>query len=63
MTPDLLTTAEAARIARCSTRTIRRRANEGAFPAYVAGPRTIRIPRAGFMAWLWGPDAASFTAD
>lgn len=59
----LLTTAEAARIARCSTRTIRRRALEGEFPAYTAGPRTIRIPRDSFMAWLWGPDWASFAKE
>jgi excisionase family DNA binding protein len=60
MTPDLLTTAEAARIARVSTRTIRRRVAEGVFPAVAVGPRMICIPREGFLTWLWGPDAASF---
>ena len=53
---NLITATEAASMARCSSKTIRRRADEGCLDAYSAGPRTIRIDRESFLAWLWGPD-------
>ncbi len=60
---DLLTSTEAARVARVSPKTILRHADRGAFPAVRVGTRSVRIPREPFMCWLFGPDWASFAGD
>jgi excisionase family DNA binding protein len=44
--PDLLTMAEAAKLLKVSTVTLKRWLKQGRLPAYHAGPRAIRIRRA-----------------
>ena len=53
---DWLTPREAARLARVSTSTVLRAAARGELPAYRVGRAAIRIRRADFRAWLFGPE-------
>ena len=54
---ELLTVAEAARVARVSKPTLYRRIAEGSVPAIRVGDGgrgPLRVPRVEFRAWLYG---------
>jgi excisionase family DNA binding protein len=53
--PNLLTTAEAARVLRCSRGTVYRLIDEGKLPALRVGGR-LRIDAGQLERWLYGED-------
>ena len=55
--PAFYTTAEVARILRCSLRTVQNMIHRQQLPAYIVGKNRYRIPRSALTALIHRPDA------